>query len=259
MDIKVSEALKVLGFENLDVLPKVREIIQRYRKLAFLNHPDRNNGSNEAKIKLQAILKAYNIAGEAAEAIPVDPNDKADHIARKLYKQFQAKSVKENSSSVTIHTEKSLYHIWMETLTNLAGIPENKGPNGNKFTFLHTVNDSSFRVFLTMYHTGKLLVQAEKNNQSINLHFLNVHLEQLFTEVYRKNSTQKSVTNDSKPRTPVTKPVKTTSRISVTISSCNQCNFQTTDPNKLRKHKKKEHTPKSKNPDSTSKKHTKLG
>ena len=73
MDIKVSEALKVLGFENLDRLLKVREIVQRYRKLAFLHHPDRNNGSNEAKIKFQAILKAYNIAGEAAEAIPVDP------------------------------------------------------------------------------------------------------------------------------------------------------------------------------------------
>ena len=244
MDPLVIDALKVLGFEELDVLPKVRDIIRKYRKLAFLNHPDRNNGCPEAKARFQDILNAYNVAGDAAEAVPVDPGDKDDHIARKLFKQFQVKSVKQNSSSVTIHTEKSLYLIWMEVLTDFAGVPENKGPNGNKFTFIHTLDDSSFKVYLTMYHTGKLLIQAEKNKQCINLHFLNNYLENLFTQVYKKHSNMKSLTtNDNKSRTPITKPVKTISRISVMINNCDECNFQTTDPAKLRRHKKKEHIP----------------
>ena len=162
MDPKVIEALKVLGFEELVEIPKMKEIIKKYKKLAFLKHPDRNNGTPEATAEFQVILNAYHIAGQAAEANPVDPDDNDDHIVRKLYKQFQAKSVKENSSLVTIHTEKALYAIWMETLTIFAGMPENKGTNGNKFPFIHVYNDSSFKVYLTMYHTGKLLIQAEK-------------------------------------------------------------------------------------------------
>ena len=81
MDSNVIHALKVLGFEDLTVLPKVREIYQRYKKLAFLKHPDRNNGSQEATADFQDILNAYHVAGEAAENVPADPEDKADHVA----------------------------------------------------------------------------------------------------------------------------------------------------------------------------------
>ena len=70
-----------------------------------------------------------------------DLEDDDDIVARKMFKQFQLKSVKENSSSVTILNEKCLYSLWMETLTNFGGIPEDKGPNGSKFTVVHTVND----------------------------------------------------------------------------------------------------------------------
>ena len=48
------------------------KILIDYRKSGKL-FKGTENGSNEAKIKFHAILKAYNIAGEAAEAIPVDP------------------------------------------------------------------------------------------------------------------------------------------------------------------------------------------
>ena len=125
---------------------------------------------------------------------------------------------------------------------SFAGLPENKGPHGNKFTVEDTFNDTTVKIYLTMYRTGKLLVQAEKSKHSINLHFLNTHLENLFTQVYKKNTNQKTLHNQDKLKTPITKPVKTAGRISLTISSCQLCNLQTTDPSKLRKHKKKEHT-----------------
>ena len=115
------------------------------------------------------LLNAYYVAGKAAESIPEDLEDDDDIVARKMFKQFQLKSVKENSSSVTILTEKCLYSLWMETLTNFGGIPEDKGPNGNKFTVVDTVNDVPMKFYLTMYRTGKLLVQAEKNKLKTNL------------------------------------------------------------------------------------------
>ena len=256
MDPKVVEALHILGFEDVTKIPKIKEIIQRYRKLALTKHPDKNDGSQEAKADFQNLLNAYKIAGEAAQNIPADPEDRADHIARKLFQQFQVKSVKENSSSVTILTEKHLYSIWMDTLTTFAGAPEDKGVNGSKFTYYDTFNDSKVKVFLTMYHTGKLLIQAERNKHIINIHFLNTHLEHLFNEVYRKTmyknySTTKSLhSSESKTRSPITKPTKKAGRITVTISKCQDCNFQTAEPNKMKKHMK-EHTTKPRDPSSS--------
>ena len=40
-------------------------------------------------------------------------------------------SVKLNSQSVTIKTEKTLYPIWMEVLTNIMESPIDSGPKGN--------------------------------------------------------------------------------------------------------------------------------
>ena len=190
MDLEVVNALRVLGFEDLSVIPKMKEINRRYRKLAFLNHPDRHPDDPEATAKFQKILNAYQVAGRAAENIPDDTMDKEEQVARKMFKQFQLKSVKENTTSVTILTEKSLYSSWMDTLTRFAGLPENKGPNGNKFTTTDLLKGHPVKIYLTMYKTGKLLIQAEKNQHSINLHFIETHLEKLFYEVYSQKSIQ---------------------------------------------------------------------
>ena len=241
MEPTVVQALRVLGFSDPSIIPSVREINCRFRKLAFLKHPDRNNGSPESTSEFQELLNAYNTAGSAAEATAQDPDDNGELVARKMFRQFQSKSVKENSSSVTILTEKFLYSIWMEILTTFSGIPENKGPHGNKFTVQHTFDEVQVKVYLTMYKTGKLLVQAEKNKQNINLHFLNMHLEYLFSQVYNQQSNQKTLQTQNKLKTPLTKPIKTIGRISVTISKCHECQYKTTDTAKLRKHMKKEH------------------
>ena len=156
-----------------------------------------------------------------------------------MFKQFQVNSVKENSSSVTISTEKPLYSIWMEILTKHFGIPENKGVNGNKFVAEDTCDEVPAKVYLTMYHTGKLLVQAEKNRHQINLHFVNIHLEKLFADVYSRKAFQKKLPN--KLKTPITKPVKMSSRISQKIIKCSKCSFQAIDAVKLKRHKKEEH------------------
>ena len=75
MDPEVVKALRLLGFEDLSAIPKVKEINRRYRKLAFLNHPDRNPNDPQATAKFQANLNAYHLAGKAAEAMPEDTDD----------------------------------------------------------------------------------------------------------------------------------------------------------------------------------------
>ena len=123
MDPKVIQALKVLGFKNFSELPKLKEIARNFRKLSILKHPDKNGGCKEATAEFQSILKAYQVAGDAAEKIPDDHADVDDLVARKMFKQFQISSIKENSSSVTISTEKTLNSIWMEVLSKHFGIP----------------------------------------------------------------------------------------------------------------------------------------
>ena len=72
MDPQVIQALKVLGFENLSKIPKLKEITRNFKKLSILKHPDKNGGSKEATDEFQSILKAYQVAGDAAEKTPDD-------------------------------------------------------------------------------------------------------------------------------------------------------------------------------------------
>ena len=78
MDIKVKEALGILGFENLETLPKLKDIRKRFMKLSLLHHPDKNNGSKEAKSKFQEILKAYETAGRVLQDTNYDDDDHED-------------------------------------------------------------------------------------------------------------------------------------------------------------------------------------
>ena len=109
MNSKVKEALKVLGFRNIEVLPKLKEIRKSFLKLSLLYHPDRNNSSEEANAKFQVILEAYEVAGKAVEETTHEGDDSDEELARKIFKQFSFASVKENICSFTIITEKSLY------------------------------------------------------------------------------------------------------------------------------------------------------
>jgi hypothetical protein len=53
-------------------------------------------------------MNTYHLAGKAAEKIKPEESDHEDIFTRKIFKQFQFSSVKVNSQSITIKTEKSL-------------------------------------------------------------------------------------------------------------------------------------------------------
>ena len=210
MDPKVTEALLILGFglEDIQVLPRMKEITSRYYKLAKIRHPDMHGGETAL---FQELLNAYHVAGKAANRVKPDVQDHEDLVARKMFSQFQFTSVKENIQSFTIKVEKSTHASWEKTLESVCGPPSViSEQNGKKFKFGDKCSESECgSVFLTLYHTGKLLVQGEGGKHSNNVHFISSHLECLYSAVYSSLSSQLSCTTvKSKLKTPIPKPTK---------------------------------------------------
>ena len=52
----IKEALKYMNFDNI---PSMKELNSRYRKLAFIKHPDKNGNSIAAKEDFQNLLNFY--------------------------------------------------------------------------------------------------------------------------------------------------------------------------------------------------------
>ena len=132
MNSKLKTALILLGFDDPKTVPKMKEIRKRYMILSLKLHPDKPGGSDA---KFQALLDAYNLAGEAAELIKADGDDMEDVIARKMFSQFKVKSVTENTDTFTIFIESTFAEGWNDVLTENFGTPIDKGPHGRKFTF----------------------------------------------------------------------------------------------------------------------------
>ena len=233
--MNVIEALAILGFDDMTSLPKLKEIRKRFLQLSLKNHPDKSCGSSEAKVCFQRILDAYNVAGEAFENKVYDDDDDEDKLARKMFKQFCFSSVKENSNSFTVKTEKTLYHIWKEVLIASLGQPQDLKLHGLKFTSDDSCNNPPARIFLTLYTTGKLLIQAKGNEHCFNEHFVQEHLEPLFSQVYNRKNLQKTLSH----KTPITK--HTGGKGVSKVHKCLKCDFKCTEISTFYQHKKREH------------------
>ena len=242
--MNLEEALRILEFEDVQVVPKIKDIQKHFHRLSKIKHPDKNNGSKESTLEFQNLLNAYHVAGKAAEKVKPEEDDVEDIIARKVFEQFQFSSVKVNSQSITIKTEKDLNSTWMEILSTNLGQPiDNKGTHGKKFTLVDKCEEPSTNIFLTLYHTGNLLVQAQGNKQSINIHFMDIHLQDLFMQVYNRAKLQNKISTVSQPyKTPLRKIMKTTRGVKRRIK-CPQCEYQTNDTSHLAKHMKKHGAP----------------
>ena len=150
MDPELKKALEVLGFINPKKIPKLREIVKNWRKLSIEKHPDKNGGTAEATSAFQELVAAYQLAGDACDTSKGKESEVEDIIAQKMFRQFQLSSIKENSNSYTIKTEKELNNLWCEILKVNLGNPEDKGNHGKKFTFIDEC-ESPLKVTLTLY------------------------------------------------------------------------------------------------------------
>ena len=64
MELKIKNALKVLGFEDLSVIPKMKEIRKKWIKLSFIHHPDKPTGDTKT---FQELLAAYDVLCDEAK------------------------------------------------------------------------------------------------------------------------------------------------------------------------------------------------
>ena len=239
--MKLDEALRILGFESHNELPKLKDIQKQFHRLCKEKHPDKNNGSKESTAAFQILLDAYHTAGKAAEKVAPENDDIDDIIARKVFKQFQFSSVKVNSQSVTIKTEKSLNATWLDVLTSNLGDPvSTKDIHGKKFTFVDSCEEPSTCVYLTLYHTGNLLVQAQGNKQSINIHFIDSHLRDLFIQVYKRAKQLEKQSGYQSHKTSLRKLTKNNKNPLKKIK-CPKCDYITNITSHLAKHMKKVH------------------
>ena len=240
MDPQIKEALKVLGFEDPKEMPKMKEIAKKFRILCLLKHPDKPGGTKEA---FQELLSAYDIAGDAANKLKKDENDLEDNIARKIFEQFKFMSIKENMQTFTIIIEKEYLKAWNEVLKKNFGDFKDNGVNGKKFSFKDKCfGDGSTCIFLTIYHTCKILLQAEKNNHLINIHFVHNHLENLYKEVYKRKTPQISILGIKLPTerikdSPLVRRIK---KRSLSLP-CGDCDFNADNAKSMKDHKKTTH------------------
>ena len=61
MNETIVAMLLVLGFNEVSKLPKIKDVMKKYYKLALKTHPDKPGGSNE---KFQKIEEAFRIVGD---------------------------------------------------------------------------------------------------------------------------------------------------------------------------------------------------
>ena len=235
MNNSVMEALSVLGFNDMATLPKLKEIRKRFLQLSLKYHPDKNGDTSESKEYFQRILDPYNVAGEACKNTVYEDDDDEDKLARKMFTQFCFSSVQENANSFTIKTEKSLYSIWKDVLIASLGQPQDLKAHGLKFTVDDTCSHPPARIFLTFYTTGKLLIQAKGNQHCFNEHFVQDHLEPLFSQVYNRKKLQKTLSH----KTPITK--HTSGKAVSRVHKCLKCDFKCTEISIFYQHKKREH------------------
>ena len=167
MNPKLKAALAFLGFDDAETVPKMKDIRKRYIILSFKLHPDKPGGSDAM---FQALLDAYNLAGDAAEQSEVDNNDMDDIIARKMFCQFKFKSITENTDTFTIFIESIYAECWDDVLTEHCGMAIDKGPHGKKISFQDSCLEAMSTIFITKYRTNKLLIQSKKH--SMNFHFI---------------------------------------------------------------------------------------
>ena len=90
-DPEILAGLGVLGFTELNVNPRMKDVVKMFRKMALKKHPDKPGGSTEdfqilqeAFIRIGSFLQAQQDKSDSIAA----EDDYEEDIAKKLFKEY---------------------------------------------------------------------------------------------------------------------------------------------------------------------------
>ena len=223
MKEQIKAMLIILGFdENINELPKIKEVMKKYYKAALKVHPDKG-GSKE---KFQELEEAVRVVGEYIKAKgTVDKDDPEDIIARDLYEDIFSKfnTKKENKKCTTIYINNFHDFAWDKALTNYCGEAAEKA-EGEKHWKDQNYVMSGEQIVVTIRKwtnpkndgKSKLNIQS-KNLNCVRMWVLGV-LPVIFNEVL---DIVKSVLIDSNQKD--SERVTRTRNSNKTSTKCNEC------------------------------------
>ena len=120
MNETIVAMLLVLGFNEVSKLPKIKDVMKKYYKLALKTHPDKPGGSKE---KFQKIEEAFRIVGDYIMKNTVENDDPEECLAKDLFKDIfsQFNTTKENKKCTTVLINNYHNFAWDTALTNYCG------------------------------------------------------------------------------------------------------------------------------------------
>jgi hypothetical protein len=119
-----------------------------------------------------------------------------------------------------------------------------KENHGRKFKMVDSCLDVPTNIFITLYKTNKVLVQAKK--QSANIHFIDEHLEDLFLQVYKKKNGAMPMMGLTKPNkkvkdSPLVRNLRKSKKVFQLPCKNKECNFLGTSVSGMKEHRKSQH------------------
>ena len=161
----------ILGFnENINVLPKIKDVMKQYYKWALKAHPDKPGGSKE---KFQKLEEALRIVGDYINKnYSEEKDDPEENLAKELFtdifSQFNTK--KENKKCTTVFINNYHDFAWDIPLTKFCGEGIEKAVGEKHWKHCNfEVNGEQIVLTIRKWTNPKNDGRSKLNIQSLNL------------------------------------------------------------------------------------------
>ena len=192
IDQETLDLLKIIGFydENLKIIPTMKSLITKFRKMALLKHPDKPGGSKE---QFQDLLGAFEKLGKLIDdkVSDDDIDDDEELKARNAFNNLNF--TKMNTSCFTVFIQTCLYKYRESVLTKKysAPIDRTENNNGKQWTVSKFKDDEEHpetNVYITMWEKKRnakstMQVQSENKRQYMNAYYVTKVIPLLYEEV----------------------------------------------------------------------------
>ena len=111
LDTEMGQVLQVLGFSDHTSVPRMKDVVKMFRKMALKKHPDKPGGSTE---QFQVLQEAFLKIGTFIETQsckskmrPREEEDMEENIAKNIFKHFYLSGKFKKSKNSFLFSEKS--------------------------------------------------------------------------------------------------------------------------------------------------------